>query len=114
MPTQNEFAPLGADWEGRVEQDYHGGMVTSGYYLTRLHVRYDAERFPEDLVFQETRDSGTWQARYVVHRRFQGDTSCEAGRQYERDLVTRQSTEVSNLVRLTGWNASEIRRRMAR
>jgi len=109
MPTQNEFAPLGADWEAKVRQDYHGGSVTSSYYLTRLHVRYDATNFPEDLVFQETRDSGTWQARYVVHRRFQGDTSCEDGRRYEQQLVERQGTEVANLARLTGWNPSEIR-----
>jgi hypothetical protein len=108
MPTPNEFAPLGADW-GKVTQDYHGGTVSSSYYLTRLHVRYNALNFPEDLVFQETRDNSTWQARYVVHRRFNGDTSCAEGRRYEADLLERQSVEVANLARLTGWDPREIR-----
>ena len=37
--------------------------------LTRLHVRYSAETFPEDLIFQETQDQENFQARYVMHRR---------------------------------------------
>jgi hypothetical protein len=112
MPTPNEFAPLGADWGGKIERDYHGGSISSRYFLTRLHVRYDSAHFPEDLVFQETRDDSTWQARYVVHRRFMGDTSCEEGQRYEREVAERQEGELANLVQLTGWNASEIRRKL--
>lgn len=108
--ASQEFEPLGVDWGGKVTQEYHGGYVSSSAYLTRLHVRYDATHFPEDLVFQETRDNATWQARYVVHRSFQGDTSCEAGQVYERELRDRREGEIANLVQLTGWNASEIRR----
>ena len=35
-------------------------------FVTRLHVRYDAEHFPEDLVFQETGDRTNFQGRYVM------------------------------------------------
>ncbi|MEQ1569531.1 MAG: DUF2330 domain-containing protein [Myxococcota bacterium] len=109
MLTPNEFAPLGADWAGSVQQDYHGGTVSQGY-LTRLHVRYDAAHFPEDLVFQETPDTAPWQARYVVNRRFQGDTSCAEGERYETRLQQRQGREITNLAQLTGWDPAQIRR----
>ena len=35
-------------------------------FLTRLHVRYDADHFPEDLTFQETADRTNFQGRYVL------------------------------------------------
>ena len=34
--------------------------------LTRLHVRYTPQTFPEDLMFQETSDRDNFQARYVL------------------------------------------------
>ena len=34
--------------------------------LTRLHVRYTANTFPEDLMFTQTKDRQNWQTRYVV------------------------------------------------
>jgi hypothetical protein len=98
-----ELQALGASWA----TDYHGGM--EGGFLTRLHVRYDRARFPEDLVFQETKDSATWQARYVVNHPFRGDTKCPAGRRYELELLERQALEVQTLSTLTGWTSTEIR-----
>src|SRR5256886_9645889 len=41
-------------------------------FLTRLHVRYDAEHFPEDLVFQETADRTNFQGRYVLRYAWKG------------------------------------------
>ncbi|WP_338847147.1 DUF2330 domain-containing protein [Massilia sp. W12] len=35
--------------------------------ITRLHLRYNAESFPEDLVLSETRDQENWQVRHVIH-----------------------------------------------
>ena len=50
--------------------------------MTRLHVRYDAAHFPEDLVFQETADRTNFQGRYVLRHEWKGEASCEAARQY--------------------------------
>ena len=48
-------------------------------FVTRLHVRYDAAHFPEDLVFQETADRANFQGRYVLRHPWKGDASCPGG-----------------------------------
>ena len=50
----------------------------SNAFVTRLHVRYDATSFPEDIVFMETKDRSNFQGRYVQHHPWQGQSSCDA------------------------------------
>ncbi len=78
-------------------------------FLTRLHVRYDAAHFPEDLVFQETADRTNFQGRYVLRHSWTGSDSCEAAARYRTDLARRQEEEVKALASLTGWPIAEIR-----
>ena len=82
---------------------------------TRLHVRYDAAHFPEDLTFQETGDRQNFQARYVLRhpwKETQQAKSCPATDQYRKDLARRQETEAQTLATLTGWRIEDIRRSM--
>jgi hypothetical protein len=79
--------------------------------LTRLHVRYDNEHFPEDLLFQETGDQQNFQARYILRHPAKGDLSCEAGQNYLKQLHTRQVNEITTLADLTGWKRDEIARK---
>ena len=81
-------------------------------FITRLHVRYDARHFPEDLVFQETADQANFQARYVLRHAWKGDATCESGRAYRRDLRERREKEAENLASLTAWDLAAIRKRM--
>lgn len=85
---------------------------TRDVYVTRLHVRYDRERFPEDLVFQETSDRQNFQGRYVLRHPWTGTDSCEAAREYKRELPKRLEKEAQALASLTGWDISGIRRKM--
>jgi hypothetical protein len=39
--------------------------------LTRMHVRYTANTFPEDLMFTQTKDRQNWQTRYVVQNPYE-------------------------------------------
>ena len=78
-------------------------------FLTRLHVRYDAEHFPEDLVFQETADRQNFQGRYVLRHPFAGEIACDAGERYRQEVARRQEREAENLATLTGWTAEQIR-----
>jgi hypothetical protein len=87
----------------------------SGVVLTRLHVRYTAGTFPEDLSFQETGDSNSFQVRYVLHRPWQGSPqACAAAAGYFQELDRRRAAEARNLADLTGWDLADIDRRMGR
>jgi hypothetical protein len=81
-------------------------------FMTRLHVRYDAVHFPEDLVFQETADRTNFQGRYVLRHAWKGQASCEAADRYRTELPQRHEREAQNLASLTGWNIDQIRRSM--
>ena len=81
-------------------------------YVTRLHVRYDRDHFPEDLVFQETGDRTNFQGRYILRHPWKGTSDCDAAREYRKTLAKRQREEARNLANLTGWDFDEIARRM--
>jgi len=80
-------------------------------FVTRLHVRYDAEHFPEDLVFQETGDRQNYQGRYVIQHPWKGEASCDITR-YEAGVRERQEREAQQLANLTGWDIADIRARI--
>jgi hypothetical protein len=81
-------------------------------FMTRLHVRYDAAHFPEDLVFQETADRTNFQGRYVLRHEWKGSSSCEAAESYRRELPQRRDRQAQNLASLTGWDIERIRKSM--
>ena len=81
-------------------------------FVTRLHVRYDAKSFPEDLKFQTTGDRQNFQGRYVMRHPWDGTATCEAADRYREALRERQDREAQTLSELTGWKLAEIRERM--
>jgi len=81
--------------------------------VTRLHLRYDATTFPEDLKFQTTGDRSNYQGRYVLRHAWRGDyEQCEAAGEYANGLVDRWDTEAKTLASLTGRDVNDIRERM--
>ena len=113
--SAEELRSLGVFW-----QDNQNGMqrgnafVPQGQnvFLTRLHVRYDAAHFPEDLMFQETSDRNNFQARYVLRHPWTGTEDCPAATAYRHQLHDRSEREEHTLAKLTGWNIGEIRKAM--
>jgi hypothetical protein len=87
--------------------------MSNNVFITRLHVRYTRDKFPEDLVFQETANQQNFQGRYVLTHPFKGEMSCSAGKQYKRSLPTRFEKEAQTLANLTSWNISEVRKKMS-
>ncbi|MCP3978019.1 MAG: DUF2330 domain-containing protein [bacterium] len=81
-------------------------------FITRLHVRYDGEHFPEDLIFQETGDTSNFQARYVLRHPWKGDATCSAADGYREQLVERWDRDARKLSELTGWTLSDVQARM--
>lgn len=111
--TAAELRGLGVFWLDRAqEQSYHGYSAGGSAVVTRLHVRYDNEHFPEDLVFQQTGDMSSFQARYILRNDFKGSLSCPAGEQYRKQLRVRHSQQLETLASLTGWDKARIAQRM--
>jgi hypothetical protein len=80
-------------------------------FITRLHVRYTRDKFPEDLMFQETSNRQQFQGRYILRHPFTEEAKCEAGRKYKRSLNQRFEQESQTLARLTGWKIQDIRKK---
>lgn len=80
-------------------------------FVTRLHVSYDRDHFPEDLVLQETGERQNFQGRYVIRHPFTAKTSCNA-EQYHAQVKERQEREAQTLADLTGWDIDVIRQRI--
>ncbi|MEL6363060.1 MAG: DUF2330 domain-containing protein [Pseudomonadota bacterium] len=85
---------------------------TRDVFVTRLHVSYDAEHFPEDLMFKETGDRSNFQGRYVMRHPWQGDSTCKAADDYRAGLPKRFESEAQTLANLTGWEIDDIRTKM--
>jgi len=101
-----ELRTLGAFWISP-SPDPPGVAV-----LTRLHLRYNAEHFPEDLQFQVTKDRENWQARYVLHHPYAGTDECPQMAAYHRTVWDRRKKEAENYCDLTGARMDETRTRM--
>ena len=117
--SADELRKLGVFWANDDAQPQRGRFAPPGgggaqqCYVTRLHVRYDREHFPEDLVFQETKDRENFQGRYVLRHPWKGDADkCPAAAKYLAGLKERQEKEAATLANLTGWEIGKIRDRM--
>lgn len=99
-PSYANLNDAGVFWvtNGGYGADYNGNV-----FITRMHVRYNRELYPEDLMFQVTPGNGNFQGRYVMHHPATGDMNCDAGEAYLVELKQRQARERRNLAWLTGW-----------
>src|ERR1700736_1619014 len=73
--SNKELVELGARWIGSDDHSPFNGRGASAY-VTRLHVRYDAKSFPEDLALMETGERTNFQGRYILRHPWQGKASC--------------------------------------
>jgi hypothetical protein len=112
--TASELQELGVQQSGRPSGgDAFVDLANAGnIFVTRLHLRYDAKSFPEDLNFIETGDRGSFQARYILQHPYVGKTSCTDGSAYRASLQVRFKQEAQSLANVTGWSQKEIEARM--
>jgi hypothetical protein len=119
--SQDELRGLGVFWLGNTQDQATGvtgrtapppGGGAQNVFVTRLHVRYDAQHFPEDLTLHETGDRSNFQGRFVIRHAWKGDRDCPGSAEYRRALRQRQAKEAETLAELTGWDMESIRRKM--
>jgi hypothetical protein len=119
--SREELLASGVSWldrEPAILPQERRPMPPSGaapVMLTRLHVRYTRESFPEDLAFQETKDRQNFQTRYVLRHPWRGPANkCEAAAAYLKALREREEREAQQLANLTGWDINDIRQRQSK
>jgi hypothetical protein len=110
--SADELRQLGVFWTERRGPRPDVMQGAQDVFLTRLHLRYDAAHFPEDLVFQETADRQNFQGRYILRHPWKGKASCSAAREYRQGLARRHDQQAQTLASLTGWDVNKIRGRM--
>lgn len=110
--SASQLRELGVFWIGDGFAPAPGKTGARDAFVTRLHVRYDGEHFPEDLIFQETSDRTNFQGRYVLRHPYEGELSCDATG-YRRQVRERQEREAQTLAALTGWDIADIRNEMS-
>ena len=109
--SQQDLRKLGVFWLGGQGGSKVVSQPARNVFVTRLHVRYDSEHFPEDLVFQETGDRQNYQGRYVIRRPWKGEASCDISA-YQNQVRERQEREAQQLANLTGWDIKDIRNKI--
>ena len=110
-PSQQDLVQSGVWWlAGKDWNDYSDVDNTEpdngskNVHFTRLHFRYNRRSFPQDLMFQVTPNTETFQTRYVITHPAAGDFNCDAGKKYLQDLKKRRRNELIELTSLTGKN----------
>ncbi len=81
-------------------------------FITRLHIRYTRNTFPEDLNFQATSNQENFQGRYIINHPYREQMQCSQAKQYKQSVRQRQEQEAQNLATLTNWKIEDIRRRI--
>lgn len=110
-PSVQDLVQSGVWWINRDWNDY--GDVTNGedysdnVFFTRLHLRYNRAKFPQDLMFQATPNTENYQARYIVTHPATGKLDCAEGKKYLKELRQRRADEMETLAYLTGKGYSD-------
>ncbi|BAT53567.1 hypothetical protein NOS3756_25280 [Nostoc sp. NIES-3756] len=116
--NQEELKQAGVFWLDNNGNDnlpapnFRRPFPRSSVFISRLHIRYSRDKFPEDPMFQTTSNRESFQGRYILQHPFTGDLNCQAGREYKRSLPKRFEQEAQTLAKLTNWNIQDIRKKM--
>ena len=110
-PSEQDLVQSGVWWLGGKDwtdySDVDNDEPDNGsknVHFTRLHFRYNRRSFAQDLMFQVTPNTQTFQARYIITHPASGDFNCDAGKKYLQTLKQRRKKELMELTTLTGTN----------
>lgn len=107
-PSYAELKDAGIFWAKPSGGNGWGGANYSGdLFITRLHVKYDREHFPQDLFFQTTPNKEQFQGRYIMNHPVQGHLECDEASSYYQMVLDRRENELDELAYLTGWDMDD-------
>ena len=110
-PSEQDLVQSGVWWlAGKDWSDYSDvdndepDNGSKNVHFTRVHFRYNRKSFAQDLMFQVTPNTESFQARYIITHPATGDFTCNAGKKYLQNLKQRRKKELVELTVLTGTN----------
>ena len=71
-PVLSDLQEAGIKWLAGNDNNYIGDL-----FMTRLHVRYNRENYPQDLKFMVTPNKENFQGRYIITHPAKGSLECE-------------------------------------
>ena len=105
-------APPGAAMK-RIMPRPPGGGVSGGFgggqpvVLTRMHVRYTANTFPEDLMFAQTKDRQNWQTRYVIQQPYDSSVAACSARVGQMECEAMCKPRVAQVLAAPAWDGQK-------
>jgi len=108
-PTYAELREAGVYWAAQNTSNnrWGGADYTGDVFFTRLHVRYNRDNYPQDLLFTNTPNKESFQGRYVLNHPAGTNLDCDQAQAYYKGVVTRRQQELKELAALTGWDISK-------
>lgn len=100
--SSKELKELGVDWLKS------GNNPGQDVFVTRLHLRYSAHNFHQDLMLKVTKNRENFQGRYVLQYPATGKMQCQEAKPYIVDVRRRLREEAVTLGKLTGWSPRKI------
>ena len=104
----SELRALGVDWIADEQTTTNKGQV----FVTRLHIRYDKESFPDDLELEVTEEQANFQSRFITTSPAPPKCISPDDQSYMSELKARNQTQASNLARITNWSIMSILEKM--
>ncbi|MBL4654510.1 MAG: DUF2330 domain-containing protein [Bacteroidia bacterium] len=106
-PAYTDLREAGVFWAQETTPQWGGADYTGDVHFTRLHVRYNREKFPQDLFFTATPNKQSFQGRYILTHPVTGEMDCPEAQNYLKGVLKRREDELHQLASLTGWDVSK-------
>lgn len=113
LPTTQCIAKVARDPEsvrGRLVLEV--ADETPSMFATRLHFRYDEERFPEDLVLQVTKDRTPIRSKWYARVPWKGQAACTAATKYLAISEAQLEKEIDAWSALSGLPREDVAARV--
>ena len=108
--NQEELKQAGVTW-------LNDSSNNRNVFITRLHIRYNRDNFPEDLFFQPTSNRQSFQGRYIINHPYTdeiGQTCPKVLQEIEKELQETENEELQGIktkkqfLNLVGRKYSEV------
>lgn len=105
-PVVMDLVNAGVHWINP-NDNFSFGNNRSQVFFTRMHVRYNRQKFPSDLTFIETPNKTHFQVRQIITNPATGTFTCQKGLEYLTKLKQRRRLELQEMEALSGRSAAE-------